>query len=88
MVVVMKRAQALAAAVHSESESLCDPHYRQVAQPFDFKSIHNYELCNVTQKSRKFTEILIYAVGNPRIYRSTNVSVISVNFCVTMNYEL
>ena len=22
----------------------------------------NYELCNVTQKSRKFTEILIYAV--------------------------
>ncbi len=48
----------------------------------------NYELCNVTQKSRKFTEILIYAVGNQRIYRSTNVSVISVNFCVTMNYEL
>ena len=32
----------------------------------------NYELCNVTQKSRKFTEILIYAVGNQRIYRSTN----------------
>ena len=48
----------------------------------------NYELSNVTQKLRKFTEILIYAVGNPRIYRSTNVSVISVNFCVTMNYEL
>ena len=48
----------------------------------------NYELCNVTQKSRKFTEILIYAAGNQRIYRSTNVSVISVNFCVTMNYEL